>query len=102
MYTLTPNDLISHRYAVNNASALSLFLHDQSNVDYETCIRNRIENDSYFVTLATILDLMNQTLTISGGTKETRKQMSQHLNDLKDECMYLQKHYTLTTKKGRG
>lgn len=57
-------------------------------------IHFHIKNDDYFGTLATVLDLLRQTL----GTTETEQRIAGSLENLTTDLMHLQKEYKIEPK----
>lgn len=53
-----------------------------------------LETDDYFGTLATVLDLMKQTVDREGYTKDN----DELLEKLRDDLVYLQVHYSIVPK----
>ena len=53
-----------------------------------------LETDDYFGTLATVLDLMKQTVDREGYTKDN----DELLEKLRDDLVYLQMHYSIVPK----
>lgn len=58
-----------------------------------------IESGDYFSTLATVLNLIQDAFTTSMPGKQNSHILSlETLNTLKEELLFLQKHYTIVKK----
>lgn len=76
----------------------ALVLHDQNEEEYVHSVQNHIKADDYFATTATVLDLSRQMLEKDENQTWVARQVAKHLAVVRDEQLYLQKHYKLCKK----
>jgi hypothetical protein len=90
MYQLARVDFIVSPFL----SDTRFVLNDRSHVCRAKSLKFHIDSDDYFGTLATVLDLLRQTLPESETTEQV-------LRNLSKDLLYLQEHYTIKPKHER-
>lgn len=94
MSSVSPYTLIPSPICLDSGERLYAFKLREISIERTKAILTHIAGDDYHITLATILDLSRQTLE-ARPTVGTAHTTAERLLHLRDDLLYIQKHFTI-------